>query len=76
MNKDELIRKAMSELGRKSAEARKKKYGKNYMQELIQKGATARRGSKKGTAKVSERLEGEKKQTKPKWKLNMPYTVE
>jgi hypothetical protein len=77
MDKEEMIREAMRELGRKSAAARKEKLGKDYMKDLIKKGADARRGSGK-----SEPL-AKKKATKPhakkkirtvkKSSLNMTY---
>lgn len=74
MDKSELLKEAMRELGRRSAAARKKKYGKNYMQGLIKQGADARRktkseplrGKKKGTAK-------KKIGTVTKNSLNMTY---
>lgn len=71
MDKDELISKAMSELGKKSAAAKKKKLGKDYWKQIRLKGAEARRkkkeeGEKKGTAK-------KKIITVKKNSLNMEY---
>ena len=65
MDKEELIREAMRELGRKSAAKRKEKYGADYMKTVQEKGANARRKTK------SEPLK-----KKPQDKKNMPFSLD
>lgn len=74
---DKALSEVMRELGKRSAAARKAKQGDNFMKELVQQGAAARRGSgKKQSEPLKEKKIGTVKKQKEVKKGELPDSMQ